>query len=784
MESSVFKILEYHKITEMLISQASSILGKELAEKLKPCNDFSEVQSAMQETAEGCAVLQASYHVPLGGIRDIRKLLKKTTLGAVLETYELVDMVSTLYAMRNVKKFFKEMELEVPILQGWTQSIEILGQLENQISGIVDEHGNLRDDASVELKRIRREIKTSQSRIKERLDGVLRAAEYQKYFQETIITIRNERYVIPIKQEYRQFFPGIVHDQSASGATLFIEPMAIVTLNNDVKQLILAEKQEIDRILRMISLQIAKYADILNANCDLLGHIDFTFAKAKVAQTMHAVMPELNQEGRVDLKQARHPLINVNYVVPIDIRLGKEYNTLLITGPNTGGKTVSMKTLGLLALMTQSGLFIPVLSGSEMAVFGDEQSIEQSLSTFSAHMTHIVNILQKVEYDDLLLIDEIGAGTDPEEGAALAMAILEQLMSIGTKVLATTHYSELKTFAYSKDGIENACVEFDINTLSPTYRLLIGIPGASNAFAISKRLGLADSLIIRAKQLIDADHAQFEKVLNTLEAEKIMYEQRNADIVERQRKVEQLERKMTELRSDLTKKKEKIILKAQEDSAALIRRTRREATQVIKELKEQFNDQGIQKRQAAIDAARNKIKEGLDRTTTQVHKQHAFTKPISLQTVSAGDTVYITTLDQKGIVLSIHGKSIAVQLGSLKMNVAVANCMFVESARQVDQKSSSSQKKAKSMNFLKTTEVNREIDIRGMLVDDAREMVDKYLDDAILAGLSQVMIIHGNGTGALRKGMQSYLQSHRSVASTAMGGLREGGTGVTIVELK
>ena len=791
MESNVFKILEYHKIIEMLIGQASSVLGKELAAKLKPVNDFSEVQSAMQETAEGCAVLQASYHVPLGGIRDIRKLLKKTTLGAVLETYELVDMVSTLYAMRNVKKFFKEMELEVPILQGWTQSIEILGQLENQISGIVDEHGNLRDDASVELKRIRREIKTSQSRIKERLDGVLRAAEYQKYFQETIITIRNERYVIPIKQEYRQFFPGIVHDQSASGATLFIEPMAIVTLNNDVKQLILGEKQEIDRILRMISLQIARYADILNANCDLLGQIDFTFAKAKVAQAMHAVMPELNQEGSVDLKQARHPLIDANHVVPIDIRLGKEYNTLLITGPNTGGKTVSMKTLGLLALMTQSGLFIPVLSGSEMAVFhevfadiGDEQSIEQSLSTFSAHMTHLVNILEKVEYDDLLLIDEIGAGTDPEEGAALAMAMLEQLMSIGTKVLATTHYSELKTFAYSKDGIENACVEFDINTLSPTYRLLIGIPGASNAFAISKRLGLADSLIIRAKQLIDADHAQFEKVLNTLEAEKIMYEQRNADIVERQRKVEQLERKMTELRSDLTKKKEKIILKAQEDSAALIRRTRREASQLIKDLKEQFNDQGIQKRQAAIDAARNKIKEGLDRTTTQVHKQHPFTKPISLQSLSAGDTVYVTTLDQKGIVLSIHGKGIAVQLGSLKMNVAAANCMFVESARQVDQKSSSSQKKSKSMNFLKTTEVNREIDIRGMLVDDAREMVDKYLDDAILAGLSQVMIIHGNGTGALRKGMQAYLKSHRSVANTSMGGLREGGTGVTIVELK
>lgn len=784
MDLAVLKTLEYHKIIAQLTEQASCALGKELAENLVPSSEFLEVSQWMQETAEGKAILDLSLRAPLGGIRDIRGSLQKAELGAMLETHELLSIASTLYAMRQIKRFFKDLTLDVPILKNLAQNIEIVGQLENNIETTIDEHGHIRDTASIELQRIRREIKQSQNRIKERLDSVLRSAEYQKFFQEALVTMRDDRYVVPIKQEYRQSFPGIIHDQSSSGATLFIEPMAIVNLNNDVKQLMAAEKHELERILRVATLQVAKYAGILSDNNVILAQIDFIFAKAKLGQDMEATMPLLNQTGYVELHQAKHPLIDKAKVVPIDIVLGKEYNTLLITGPNTGGKTVSIKTLGLFALMVQSGLFIPVLADSKIAVFhnvfadiGDEQSIEQSLSTFSAHMTHLVKILAMVEAEDLLLIDEIGAGTDPEEGAALAMAILEHLMKIGTKVVATTHYSELKTFAYAQAGIENASVEFDIATLRPTYRLLIGIPGASNAFAISKRLGLADSLILRARQLIDADHAKFEQILNHLETEKLMYEQKNADIMERQQQVETLERKVHTMRAELTAKKDRMIRKAQEDSAGLIRRTRREAEQIITELKAQFNDQGTKKRQTAIDDSRQRLKDGLQAVTVE-KKPAVDLKPLDYRLLKPGDYIYVTTLDQRGSILSFTEKDVFVQLGIMKMTVPLSVCRAIET-----QKKSTQKIKSQSMGFAKVNEVNREVDIRGMLVDEAEEIVGKYLDDALLAGLSQVLIIHGKGTGALRKGIRAYLKTQRCVQDMHFGEASEGGDGVTVVQL-
>jgi DNA mismatch repair protein MutS2 len=789
MDSAVLRTLEYNKFIDLLADKASSALGKELVHQLLPKSELDEVKTALDETGEAFSVLQTAQP-PFGGIRDIREFVRKAHMGMVLADYEFVDIISTMYAMRNIKRFFKELTLEdeAIVLPQWAKSIEILGQLENNLQNVIDEHGQMRDDASVELKRIRREIKSSHGRIKDRLNSVLHASEYQKYFQDAIITMRSDRYVVPIKQEYRQFFPGIVHDQSASGSTLFIEPMAIVDLNNDVKQLIVAKKRERERILKSLSLQVAKYKGVLEENCRLLALFDFTFAKAKLAQDMQAVQPILNDNGYTDLKQARHPLIDKEKIVPIDIKLGREFHTLLITGPNTGGKTVSMKTLGLHVLMAQSGCFLPALSGSEISIYrnvfadiGDEQSIEQSLSTFSAHMTHLVKILNQVEYEDLLLLDELGSGTDPEEGAALAMSILEQLMGIGAKVVATTHYSELKTFAYAQDGIENASVEFDINSLRPTYRLLIGVPGASNAFAISQRLGLPESLIIRAKQLIKADHAQFSNVLNTLESEKLMYEQRNADISERQQKVMQLEQKIITMKEELAKRKEQVMRKAKEDSAALVRKTRRESEQIIKSLKEQFNDQGIQKRQDAIEAARAKIKEGVDRTTTAALKQKAYNKPVKVDGLMAGDVVYVTTLDQKGTVLSAKGKTIEVQLGSMKMNVKAAHCMFVESAP----KEKPASKQEKSRGFVqKASEVRREIDIRGMMVDEAENVLGKYIDDAVMSGLSQILIIHGKGTGALRKGIQAYLKTHSNVLTSSMGDINEGGSGVTVVELK
>ena len=787
MESEALKTLEFEKITNMLRDRAGSVLGKERADALRPGNELDDVQERMQQTAEAVRIYSTASP-PLGGIWDIRTYLKKVRLGAVLEVQEISEIMSTMYAMRNVKRFFKEMEIDAPILRQWAQGLEILGQLERNIENTIDEHGGIRDDASVELARIRHTLRSSQNRIKEQLSSVLHSAAYQKYFQDAIVTMRGDRYVIPIKQEYRQYFPGIVQDQSASGSTLFIEPMAVVELNNDVRQLALSEQHEMERILRALSQQISRSEPELIANCNILADIDFSFAKARLARDMNAVEPQLNDEGRTKLVQARHPLIDADQVVPITISLGDTFRMLLITGPNTGGKTVSMKTLGLHVLMAQAGCFIPAAADSEVSVYqniytdiGDEQSIEQSLSTFSAHMTHIVKILQQAGTEDLLLLDELGAGTDPEEGAALAMAVLEQLLGVRASTVATTHYSELKTFAYTREGIENACVEFDIRTLRPTYRLLIGIPGASNAFAISHRLGLAESVILRAQQLIKADHAQFEHVINELENEKMMYEQRNADITERQQRVQQLESKVELMKTELSQKKAKMLRKAKDDSAALVRRTRRETEAIIKELKAQFDDQGIQKRQQAMQDARSRLNAASSRTRPGIISEKSYRKPIDIKTIAIGDIVYVTTLAQKGTVLAIQDKELAVQLGSMKMNIKASACRFVESASRARKASSS----GKSSDFLqKAVNIRRELDIRGLMVDEAEQVLDKFLDDAVMAGMSQVLIIHGKGTGVLRKNVHAYLKHHRSVLHFVFADATEGGTGATVVDLK
>ena len=799
MEQESFKILEYKRILSRLREKAGTTLGKELAGGLLPSGDREEVRERLQQTAEAVYV-SSMAQPPLGGIKDIRESIKKVGLGAVLAPDELLDILTTMYAMREMKRFFKELEAEAPILKNWARSLEILGQLEKDLEHIVDEHGNLRDDASVELKRIRREIRSSQAKIKDHLAGLLHNNEYQKYFQEAIVTMRGDRYVLPVKQEYRQHFPGIVHDQSATGSTLFIEPMAVVNLNNDIKQLTAAERHEVERILRAASQKIRKNDSQLMDNCEIMAQVDFAFAKANLAYEMKATEPVLNEAGVTKLMSARHPLLPPDKVVPIDITIGDSYSMLLVTGPNTGGKTVSMKTFGLLGLMAQSGLFLPVESGSEIAVYsniyadiGDEQSIEQSLSTFSAHMTHLVSILDKVEPEDLVLLDELGAGTDPEEGAALAMAILERLLTIKATVLATTHYSELKTFAFGREGIENACVEFDVATLRPTYRLLIGIPGASNAFAISRRLGLSESLIIRAKQLIQADHAQFEQVINQLEKEKMLYEQMNADIETRLRRAEQMEAKAEAMRVELNQKKADILRRAKDEGAALVRRMRRESEEVISQLKEQFNDQGIQKRQAAIQAARDQINEAAGKVRPGIVSVKAFRKPVDLKTLEPGDIIYVTKLDQKGTVLSIRGKELEVQLGSLKTNVKARDCKFVEKAPKEKPSakggangslSGGGGRKRGSSFISKAQEAHRDIDIRGMMVDEAEMVLGKFLDDSVMAGLSQVLIIHGKGTGALRKGVHAYLKRHRNVASFNFADMSEGGTGATLVELQ
>ena len=792
MENESFKILEYEKITEMLAERAGSSLGKEKALHLFPSSDPDEVREWQEETAEAAAIL-AMTSPPLGGIRDIRPLLTKAGKGSVLDLSEMMNVMSTLYAMRNVKYFFRDLEMEAPPLKEWAHSIEILGQLERDLNNTIDEHGNMREDASVELRRIRRELKSSQVHIKDKIQNILHDGQYQKMFQDSIVTVRDERYVIPVKAEYRSHFPGLIHDQSASGSTLFIEPMAVVELNNDVKQLTLAEQQEVQRILRQLSNQISRDSETLTDNSDVLADVDFAFAKAKLAIDMDAVRPLLNTEGRTVLKNARHPLIAKEVVVPTSITLGEDYRMLLITGPNTGGKTVSMKTLGLMVLMAQSGCYLPVDPDSEIAIYqniyadiGDEQSIEQSLSTFSAHMTHLVRILGKVDSDDLLLLDELGAGTDPEEGAALAMSILERLLEVRATTVATTHYSELKTFAYTRDGIENACVEFDVETLRPTYRLLIGIPGASNAFAISRRLGLSDSLILRAQQLVKADHAQFEHVINQLENEKMMYEQRNADIMERQQRVTQLELKLERAKEELSQKKGDIIRKAKDKSAALIRQTRRESEAVIKELKEQFDDQGIKRRQQTIQEARARLNDAFEKARPGIMAQSGVGKRINLANIQPGDSVYVKKLDQKGTVLEVQGKELTVQLGSLRTKVKASACTFLsKAATEKPSVVSGSRKTSQAGSFLqKTQNIGRDIDIRGLMVEEAEVVVGKFLDDAVIAGLSQVLIIHGKGTGALRKGIHDYLKRHKNVLKYQFADINEGGTGATVVDLK
>ena len=787
-----FKILEFDKILARLRDCATSNFGKELATRLQPDDNFDSVRESLSLTTEAVKIFAVSSP-PLGGFRDVRETFKKIQLGSVADAEELLDVLSTMYTMRQVKIFFKETEIDAPQLKSRATEIEILGNLERQLDNAIDEHGNIRDTASVELQKIRRELRSAQSRIKNEIFDILHDVGKQKFFQDAIVTMRGDRYVIPVKLEYKSQFAGIVHDQSATGATVFIEPMSVVNLNNSVKQLEAEERHEVARILRGLSEAVRKNLDALTGNIKILADVDLLFAKARLARDLNATEPLL--ENFTDLQSARHPLIAPDEVVPVDIRLGENFSMLLVTGPNTGGKTVCMKTLGLLALMTQSGLYIPAANGSRIKIFsnifadiGDEQSIEQSLSTFSAHMKKIVAILDDVTAGDLVLLDEIGAGTDPDEGAGLAMSILERLLEIGASTIATTHYSELKTFAYSTDGIENACVEFDAETLRPTYRLLIGIPGASNAFAISQRLGLQKSLILRAKQLITADHANFEQVISELEAERMIFEQRNAEIFERQQQIVKHEKKISDMRDEIAKTKGDIIRKAKEKSAAMIRETKREAEEIIAALKEQFDDSGVKRRQQVIQQSRDKLREAEIDSATGIIADKFVGSRINRKTLSVGDTVYIKPLDQKGTVLAIEkgGSELSVQIGAMRTTVKTSACRFVtHAAQEVQSPPPSNNQNRGSLGLMqKAATVTRSIDIRGMTVDEAEQVCGKFIDDAQLSGLKQVLIIHGKGTGALRLGVHEFLKRFGSVANFQFADIDEGGTGATLVALR
>ena len=784
MDTESFKVLEYGKITNWLAAFAASVQGKERCRSVVPSGDYDEVVRLHQETAEAVQILQVQAP-PFGGVYDLRDILKTAARGSILEIDELRSVMSTMGGMRNVKYFFRDLTLDVPLLKEQAKPIEILGMVEHHLKDTIDEHGNFRDDASPELRRITRELHTAQARVKDRLSAILHDAANQKYFQEAIVTVRDERYVIPVKQEYRNYFPGVIHDQSASGATLFVEPLATVELNNTVRQMGLARAQEIQRILQKLSAEIAVNGSILAANCEILAAIDLIFARAGLAREMEAYPPTLNRDGYVHLKRARHPLLPKDKVVPIDIELGKMFSILLVTGPNTGGKTVSMKTLGLLALLSQIGCFLPTAPDSELPVYcniyadiGDEQSIEQSLSTFSAHTRNIVRIIEKAEEGDLILLDEVGAGTDPDEGAALARSIIEYFLRRNISVVATTHYAALKTYAYTQPGVENASVEFDLKTLRPTYRLLIGIPGASNAFSISRQLGLPQDIVARAEIYVNEEHTHFERIVNELEQEKKDYEARNRALHNRESEITAIETRLRSEREALTASRQELLHKAREEANNIVREARRSAEETIKSLKEQFDDHGVKERRKAIQDARNRLDEAY--VEGGIPKNEVVGEPVRPNSIQAGDIVCIKSLAQEGTVLAVQDNELTVQVGGLRTIVKMNACTFVGRKKH---KKSTKVHVGTSISR-KSAEIRPQIDVRGMTVLEAEDVLGKFIDDAVFTGLSKILLVHGKGTGALRQGLQKYLKQHRSVLSFSFADISEGGAGATVVELK
>ncbi|HOL92572.1 MAG TPA: endonuclease MutS2, partial [Clostridiales bacterium] len=663
-------------------------------------------------------------------------------------------------------------------------------RIEDSINAAIISDEEISDNASSTLASIRKRIREEQESLKDKLNSMIHSSKYQKFMQESIVTIREDRYVIPVKAEYRNEIPGLVHDSSASGATVYIEPMAMVEANNNIKQLRIKEQLEIERILQELTGEVAGIIEPLKANMTLFAQLDFVFAKAKLSLDLKCVCPKLNREKRINIKKGRHPLLDSKTVVPIDLWIGERFTTLVITGPNTGGKTVTLKTVGLFTLMVQSGLHVPAAEGTEMSVFdnvfadiGDEQSIEQSLSTFSSHMRNIVEILSRADDMSLVLFDELGAGTDPTEGAALAMSILENLHGRGAITIATTHYSELKVYALTTDGVENACCEFDVETLRPTYRLLIGVPGKSNAFAISKRLGLSDDILDRAREFLSGEEIQFEDVLMTIERNRRESEQERLQAESLRLEIEKLKKELEEQKYKLSSQREKLLREAREEARRILLDARKDAGDILEEMKQAAKLQDEKERRRAAEEAKAKLRGSIGKIEESLaeglFRRKGFVKPP--ENLKPGDSVLILDLNQKGTVITPPDKDgeALVQAGIMKINVHVTNLKLIdEQSYEIQRTGSSSIGVSKAMNISPRT------DIRGMNVEEAIIILGKYLDDAALAGLSEVTIVHGKGTGALRSGVHQYLKTNHHVKSFRLGQYGEGEAGVTIVTLK
>lgn len=790
MNEKALRTLEYEKIIQKLVGYAVSPMAKERAAALQPSSAISDIAIWQQETTEATVMALKKGSPSFGGFHEIRPQLKRASMAGVLSVAELMAIGEFAYVCRKVKNYArKENKDEVyPRLDEYFDLIIPLDKLENEISRCILSETEIADDASAGLRSVRKEIKISNDRVKDHLNSVINSSAYRNMLQDFVITIRNDRYCVPVKAEYRSSFPGMIHDQSNTGSTLFMEPLSVIQLNNKIKELQAQEKEEIEKILLMLSDLVTANAISIEGNLELLTQLDFIFAKAALSMAMDGTQPVFNTKGYIDIHKGRHPLLDPKTVVPTDIYLGKDFTTLLITGPNTGGKTVALKTLGLFTLMGQAGLHIPAFDNSELAVFdnvfadiGDEQSIEQSLSTFSAHMTNIVRIMDQVTDHSLVLFDELGAGTDPTEGAALAIAIIKALLERKIRTAVTTHYSELKVFALSTDHVENACCEFSVETLRPTYKLLIGIPGKSNAFAISKRLGLQDYILDSAKEFISQDEAKFEDVITDLEISKksVKIEQERAE--EYRREAEALKKEVERQKEKTKQQKEKILEKAREEAKQIYVKAKEEADSIIKEMNKQAKE--ANNKNKALEQ-RQKLNEKLS-TMQQDFLRSKRVKPNhkAPENLKVGDRVYVISFDQNGEVLAApdKNKEVMVQMGIMKMKVPVAELMLDDTPQPKEKQQKKQPARAK---LSKSQFISAEIDCRGQLVDEAIANIDKYIDDAYLSGLKQVVIIHGKGTGALRAGVQNYLKMNSHVKSYRPGTFGEGEAGVTVVELK
>ena len=790
MNSKVLRVLEYHKIIDRLKEKASSEPGRQLAAALVPMTDLEEIRTAQTQTADALGRLFAKGSTSFGSNKDLGMSLKSLEVGSVLSIAELLRIASFLENVNRIKAYGRRDRDAIPgdSLDIYFDSLEPLTPLANEINRCILSEEEIADDASPALKHIRRSMAITNDRIHSQLSSMINGS-LRTYLQDAVVTMRDNRYCIPVKSEYKGQVPGMVHDQSSTGSTFFIEPAAVVNLNNELKELSVKEQEEIEAVLASLSAQAAAYTDALALNQKSMTMLDFIFAKASLAMEQNATMPLFNTEHQIRIRKGRHPLIDKKTVVPVDILLGIDFDLLIITGPNTGGKTVALKTAGLLTLMGQAGLHIPALDRSELSIFhevyadiGDEQSIEQSLSTFSSHMTSIVSILQEADTDSLCLFDELGAGTDPTEGAALAISVLDHLHGRGIRTMATTHYSELKVYALSTPFVENACCEFNVETLRPTYRLLIGIPGKSNAFAISSRLGLPDHIIEDAKRHITQDKESFEDLLANLENSRLTIEKEQAEIESYKREVQALKERLQSKQEKIDQSRDRIIREANEEAREILQNAKELADETIRT----FQKAGAATSIKDLEKSRRKVHDKISEKNEKLalkndNPAHKALKPNQIR---LGDSVKVVSMGLKGSVSSLPDKNgrLFVQCGIIRSQVSLSDLVLLEEETVKTEKMQRSS--SGKLKMSKSYSVSTEINLLGKTVDEALSELDKYLDDAYLAHLPSVRIVHGKGTGALRKAVQGYLRKNRVIKSFRPGEFGEGDAGVTIAEFK